>query len=100
MKQTENTLQNVLSQLSMLKPQLQNNYPIKTLAVFGSLSRGDATDESDIDILVEFYKPVGMDYIRLALELENYLHRKVDLVSKGGLKEKYFNAISKDLIYV
>src|SRR5882762_5781602 len=75
MKQTENILQDVLMHLSLLKPKLQIAYPIKSLAVFGSVSRGEASPGSDIDILVEFDKPVGMDYIRLAIELENNLNR-------------------------
>lgn len=86
--------------LQSAKPHLLANYPIKRLAIFGSISRGDDTADSDVDVLVEFSQPVGMEFIRLAYELETILQRKVDLVSRGGIKDKYFKAIKADLIYV
>jgi uncharacterized protein len=86
--------------LQTVKPQLLAVYPIERLAIFGSVSRGDDTAVSDVDILVEFNRPVGLEFIRLARELEQILQRKVDLVSRGGIKDKYFKAIKADLIYV
>jgi predicted nucleotidyltransferase len=90
----------LIGELERAKVVLTDVYPIKTLAVFGSVSRGDDTEESDIDILVEFSQPVGIAFIRLARDLERILNRKVDLVSRGGIKEKYFRSIQSDLIYV
>jgi predicted nucleotidyltransferase len=75
-------------------------YPIKTLALFGSRSRSDFNEDSDIDILVEFTKPVGMDFIRLAHELEDIFHKNVDLVTKNSVKDAYMKFIEKDLLYV
>jgi predicted nucleotidyltransferase len=70
------------------------------LAIFGSYSRNEQNEKSDLDILVEFDNKIGMGFIDLADELENSLHLKVDLVSKKGIKERYFQAIKSDLIYV
>jgi len=50
--------------------------------------------------LVEFNKPVGIEFIDLANELESILNLKVDLVSRNGVKTKYFGSIENDLIYV
>jgi predicted nucleotidyltransferase len=50
--------------------------------------------------MVEFDHPVGMEFIHLCYELEKILNRKVDLVSRNGIKEKYFNELKEDLIYV
>jgi hypothetical protein len=86
--------------LKNAKPRLLANYPIKHLAVFGSISRKDDNENSDIDILVEFNQNVGMEFIHLAYELEKILKRKVDLVSRNGIKEKYFKEIESELIYV
>lgn len=86
--------------LTSLKKELQGKYPIASLALFGSYSRGDQTLESDIDLLVEFNAKIGSDFILLAEEIERRLGRKVDLVSKKGLKEKYLNQIKDELIYV
>jgi len=79
---------------------LKKKYNVKALALFSSYSRDDATEESDVDILVDFTKPIGIEFVDLANELELLLHIKVDLASRGGIKPKYFNAIEPDLIYV
>lgn len=94
------TKQSIIEQLRVAKPGLQRRFPIKELALFGSVSRGDDSANSDIDILVEFNGPVGMGFIRLAHELQELLGRKVDLVSRGGIKPGYFDAIRQDLIHV
>lgn len=86
--------------LQSAKPQLFAAYPIERLAIFGSVSRGEDTPDSDVDVLVEFSRPDGMGFIHLAFELEKILNRKVDLVSRNGIKPKYFEAIKPDLIYV
>ncbi len=82
------------------KTELIARYPIKELALFGSFSRGDQKEDSDIDILVEFSAPIGLQFVDLAEELEYLLANKVDLVSRNGIKEKYFEVIEPDLIYV
>lgn len=79
---------------------MQGRYPISALALFGSYSRGDQGQESDIDIMVEFNGRIGSRFILLAEELEEALGHKVDLVSRNGIKDKYFEAIKPDLIYV
>lgn len=86
--------------LKKSKPILFSKYPLKTMALFGSYARNEATKNSDIDILVEFNQPVGFEFIDLAIELEEILHQKVDLVSKKGLKSELLPYIEKDLIYV
>ena len=75
-------------------------YGLSILAVFGSYGRGQQNHNSDVDILVDFKKPIGVEFIDLADELENILKLKVDLVSKNGLKPQYFETIEKDLNYV
>ena len=86
--------------LKVVKPELLAQYPIKSIAIFGSVSRKEDNKDSDIDILVEFNAPIGMKFIHLAYDLEKILKRKVDLVSKEGIKDKYYNEIKQDLIYV
>jgi len=86
--------------LNKHKPELFEKYPLKSIAVFGSYSRNEQKPVSDVDIMVEFTKPVGIRFIDLADELEQLLDVKVDLVSKNGIKPKYFQSIKSDLIYV
>lgn len=94
------TLQDIKTLLSNHKKHLFKNYPIKSLAIFGSVSRSEQNEDSDVDILVEFNDRIGIRFIDLADELETIVGSKVDLVSKKGIKEKYFKSIFSDLIYV
>ncbi len=82
------------------KASLFSRYAIQQLAIFGSVSRGDNTPSSDLDILVEFKQPIGIRFIDLGDELEELLKMKVDLVSKNGIKSKYFKHIEEELSYV
>jgi predicted nucleotidyltransferase len=82
------------------KQYLFSEYSIKSLAIFGSYARSEQKIESDIDILVEFNDKIGLRFIDLADELERIIGFKVDLVSRKGIKEKYFQKIQSDLKYV
>lgn len=82
------------------KLDLSARYHLKSIGIFGSFTREDFRDDSDIDILIDYDQPIGIEFIDLAEELEKILNRKVDLVSKNGVKPKYFDEIKKDLIYV
>lgn len=94
------TLQEIKKTLSNHKSRLFHDYPIKSMAIFGSYSRREQNDTSDLDILVEFSGGIGIRFVDLADELESIVGFKVDLVSKNGVKEKYLNSIDSDLVYV
>lgn len=93
-------LEEVKSILKQLKPGLISKYGVSTLGLFGSIVRDDFTDQSDIDIVVTFSKPIGVEFIDLADEIEEKLNRKVDLVSRNGIKPKYYAAIEPEVLYV
>jgi uncharacterized protein len=93
--------QTILATLKKVKPSLEKKYGVKELALFGSYSRNTAiAGKSDVDVMVDFSQPIGLAFVDLADELELLLQQKVDLVSRGGIKPKYFNIIEPDLIYV
>ena len=94
------SLTEILETLKFNKQMLIEKYGLSILAVFGSYGRGQENQNSEVDILVDFKKPIGVEFIDLAEELENILKLKVDLVSKNGLKPQYFEVIEKDLNYV
>lgn len=80
---------------------VKKRYPVKKVGIFGSVAKGTATRQSDIDILVEFSKPVGMfKFVELEMELSKILKRQVDLVSKGALKPILKDNILKEVHYV
>lgn len=90
----------ILKTLSDLKPELTSRYGVRTLGLFGSIARGDFSALSDIDIIVDFHKPIGVEFIDLANLLEHTLRRKVDLVSRNGVRPAYFQAIEREILYV
>lgn len=75
-------------------------YPLETIALFGSYARNDATDGSDVDILVELNGKMGFSFFDMAEEIEKELGVKTDVITKPSLREKFFDLIRKDLIYV
>jgi predicted nucleotidyltransferase len=94
------TLEDIKLTLGDHKQQLFNDYPLKSMAIFGSYSRKEQDEKSDLDIIVEFKDKIGIRFVDLAEEIENLIGFKVDLVSRNGIKEKYFETINSDLIYV
>ena len=86
--------------LTQLKPELKQKYFVNTIGLFGSIVRDDFTSKSDIDIIVDFSRPIGIEFIDLADYIESKLRKKVDLVSRNGVKAKYFNQIESEIIYV
>lgn len=68
-------------------PDLLRRWPIRSLALFGSMARGEASAASDLDILVEFERPIGLSsFLALEEELGALTGRRVDLVSRLALK--------------
>jgi predicted nucleotidyltransferase len=86
--------------LTQLKPELTQKFFVNSIGLFGSIVRDDFSPTSDIDIIVDFSKPVGVEFIDLADYIEAKLKKKVDLVSKNGLKPKYLQQIQSEIIYV
>ena len=83
-----------------MKPSLGSKYHVQSIGLFGSIVRTDFTSESDIDIVVDFTQPIGIEFIDLANELESLFNRKVDLVSKMGIKPSYLRQIESEVVYV
>lgn len=77
----------LLTVLRNALPALHRDWPIRRLALFGSVARDDATETSDLDILVEFDRPVGLSaFLALETRLSALTGRRVDLVSRPSLK--------------
>jgi len=83
--------------------ELKEKYGVKEIGIFGSYLRGEAKEESDLDILVEF-KPEAKISLLDFVELENYLSDllgvKVDLVEKSALKPRIGKRILAEVVYV
>jgi predicted nucleotidyltransferase len=81
------TRERVLERLSQEQSKLRRDFRVASLALFGSLARDEATEKSDVDLLVTFERPAGyFALIALQQYLESILQRNVDIVTPGGLK--------------
>lgn len=70
-------------------PELRRRFAVSRLAVFGSVARDEATDRSDVDVLVDFDGPASFDgYFGLKEELEALLGTRVDLATRAMLKPR------------
>ncbi|MCL4558949.1 MAG: nucleotidyltransferase family protein [Deltaproteobacteria bacterium] len=82
-------------------PKLNEKYGVKKIGLFGSYSRGEQTKHSDVDLLVEFERPIGFFKF---IELEDYLTEKlkvkVELVTDDALKPLVKPHVMEDVIYV
>jgi predicted nucleotidyltransferase len=76
--------------------------PVTKAYVFGSYSRNEADENSDIDILVELdhTKPIGMQFFTYSDELQNLLKKKVDVVSYEGLSKYVKPFIDQDKVLI
>jgi predicted nucleotidyltransferase len=74
-------------------------YGIHSLSIFGSVARDQARKNSDVDILVDFEKPVGLfEYARLKMYLEDVLGREVGLVTPEALRKELREDILREAI--
>ena len=76
----------MLEQLETIACSILDQYPVKRAALFGSVARGESTESSDVDILVEFLPDTrGLEFFGLRLDLEDALARSVDLLTWNAL---------------
>ncbi|MGQ4874771.1 MAG: nucleotidyltransferase family protein [Promethearchaeia archaeon] len=81
---------------------LKKQYNVSSIAIFGSYTRGEGNEKSDIDLIVEFEKPIGLKFIELADYLEKLIDIKVEIITLNALKQKpsLWKVIREDLIYI
>jgi len=76
--------------------------PVKKAFIFGSVSRGIPTADSDLDILVEldYSMPIGLEFVHMQLELQDILQKKVDLVSSNSLSKYIQPFVDQDKVLI
>jgi len=90
----------ILVRLKDVKPLLAEKYGVKALALFGSYSRGEETESSDIDLFIELSQNKADLFFNCAFILQDlFQSKKVEVVTKDALKPQYYEAIKQDLIY-
>jgi uncharacterized protein len=88
-----------------LKRKINNFFktkPVLRAYLFGSESRNESNNRSDVDILVEldYSRPIGLEFVKMKYELEELIHKKVDLLSSRGMSKYIQPYIDKDKILI
>jgi len=96
------TILEIKEVLDSVEDLLKEKYAVKSLAIFGSYIRGEQKEESDIDILVEFNKPIGLAFIELGDFLSEVLGVRVDLLTPEMIRKNPLlkENVERDLYYV
>lgn len=89
----------IKEKLKSLKPILKEKFKVKQIGIFGSYVRGEESEDSDIDILVEFYEPIGWEFFDFKEFLEEILGKEVDLVTVRALKPRVRDKILKEVLF-
>lgn len=82
------------------KEEIRRKYSVVVLGVFGSVARGEQEKTSDVDILVEIEKPIGLKFFELWEELEKLLGCEVDLVREKLLREEIKDEILREVVRI
>jgi hypothetical protein len=73
---------------------------VRSLALFGSTARGEARADSDVDLLIDFARPVGLfGFLEVKSYLEHLLGRPVDLVTAGALRPEYRDTVLREAVH-
>ena len=95
------TIEKIREIIETHKPEFSEKFNVSEIGVFGSYIKGEQTENSDIDILVSFKKPIGfIKFMRLEFYLSELLGKKVDLVTRESLKPHIGSLILKEAQYV
>ncbi len=98
------TREKVVGILRKELPYFVSEYGVKRIGLFGSYAKGAPTKASDVDILVEFEKPIGLQFIEFAEYLEKLLGSKADILTPAGVDgiriKKIAEEIRGSIVYV
>lgn len=85
-------------------PYLSQEFGVEKIGIFGSASKGDVKEDSDIDIVVRLREPIGFKFIELAEYLEDLFHKKVDVLTEAGIdnirNKEIIEDIKRNIVYV
>ncbi|MGQ9838920.1 MAG: nucleotidyltransferase family protein [Anaerolineae bacterium] len=91
------TKEQTLALLKQNQAYFSTEYGVKRIGVFGSYAKGQPSDESDVDVVVEFERPIGFRFVEFAEYLEMLLGRKVDVLTPTGIQGVRIAHIARDI---
>lgn len=90
----------IIEALRQALPELRRDFGVRQLALFGSYARGDATEESDVDLVVEFAPSLGLRFVDLADRIEAIVGVRAEVISRRAISARHWSEIAPDLIHV
>ena len=91
------TKEQVIQLLRENYPHLVTEYGVKRIGLFGSYANGTPNEQSDVDVVVEFERPIGFKFIELTEYLETLFDRKVDVLTPAGLQAIRFGQVAQNI---
>lgn len=91
------TRETIVNRLRASYPYLTTEYGVKRIGLFGSFARGTADEASDIDVVVEFQRPIGFKFIEFVDYLEQLLGREVDVLTPVGMQGIRVSGIASNI---
>lgn len=85
----------ILHRLRANQPELRARFGVRRIGLFGSFARDTASQDSDVDLVVDFERPIGLGFMELVEYLETLLGRKVDLLTVAGLRGIRLPAVAR-----
>jgi hypothetical protein len=91
------TKDNVVEILKANLQQLNIEYGVRRIGIFGSYAKGTNKSDSDVDLVVEFERPIGLRFIEFSERIENIIGAKADILTPAGINSIRNNKISTDI---
>ena len=98
------TREKAVKLLQETHPYLAAEFGVSKIGLFGSYAKGQSDETSDVDIIVEFERPIGFRFVELVDYLENLLGRRVDVLTPAGIQniriKQVARSITRSIVYV
>ncbi|MCX9083762.1 MAG: nucleotidyltransferase family protein [Candidatus Methanoperedens sp.] len=98
------TRKEIIAILRRELPHLKTIFGVKRIGIFGSYSKEAQKEDSDVDLIVEFERPIGLKFFELSEYIENLLGKKVDILTPAGINsirvKEVAENIKKSIVYV
>jgi predicted nucleotidyltransferase len=91
------TREKIIEILRKELPYFVSEYGVKRIGLFGSYAKGIQAEDSDIDILVEFERPIGLKFVEFGRYLEELLGKKTDILTPAGIKGIRIKRVARDI---
>lgn len=92
------TRERILGLLQANHAFLAHEFGVSKIGLFGSFAKGQSDETSDVDIVVEFDRPIGFRFVDLVEYLENLLGRKVEVLTPAGIQGIRIESVAKSIV--